>query len=165
MMNKSLLGLRCAPLHTLCVAGLAMLLAACGAGTGGTGSGPPAAAASADSLTASASGSPAAPVALQPVIGVWTQADVSATFESSKISVTQACEKFEFAGDWTLDVNQQAQVQGTYTPCATSGTPANASLVVQLHPAPPGTAPQTLSVLVTDTAGQVLIYSPLLTRN
>jgi hypothetical protein len=161
-MNKLHTWFFCKPARMLCVAWAALFIAACGAGTGGTGSGPPAAAA--DAIT-SASGSPAALVTQQPILGTWTQADVSATFEANKIDVTQGCEKFEFAGDWTLDANQQVQVQGSYTGCVAGSASISASLVVQVHPTTPGTAPQTLSVLITDATGQVLIYGPLLGRN
>jgi hypothetical protein len=123
---------------------------------------PPALSTSGDTTTNALS---PAPDPRQPVFATWSQSDVSATFEAAKIVITQGCAKFEYAGDWALDAKQQVQVQGTYTPCASGATPLNASLVVQIHPSAQGTPPQTLSVLITDATGQVLIYGPLLARN
>jgi hypothetical protein len=100
----------------------------------------------------------------QPLFAIWSQSDVSATFAPGAIVVSQGCAKFQYAGGWALDAKQQVQVQGTYTPCASGATPLDASLVVQIHPSAPGNPPQTLSVLVTDVTGQVLIYGPLLAR-
>lgn len=98
-------------------------------------------------------------------MGTWSVADVSASFGAGTIIVTQGCAKFEFAGDWSTDGQQQIQVQGTYTACAAESTPVVATLVVQLDPAQPGAATQTLSVLVTDLSGQVLLNQTLLIRS
>ena len=147
--------------RALGVAWSALFLAACGAGTGGTGSGPPAA--SAD-LSVKPGGT-ASLDARNTILGIWTKADISASFGASTIAVTQGCAKFEFAGEWSTDGNQQIRVQGTYTGCAPGDTSITATMVVQLDPAQPGATAQTLSVLITDASGQILLYQTLLIQS
>jgi hypothetical protein len=160
-MNKSLIVLFSKPARALCLALMGLFIAACGAGTGGTGSGPPAAAGLG---TVTSDVTPSAIDPRQPALGTWSHADISATFEANKITVTQGCAKFEFSGEWALDAHQQIQLQGAYSGCDADSASINANLVVQLNPAAAGATPRTLSVLITDATGHVLIYSPLLTK-
>lgn len=160
---------RCLPAYRFCFLALLLALAACGPGTGGTGTGP----GSFSSVSSGVSGvsggqGPGSGIEgggippLAPTGGCGAACErLDLTLEEARVELVTGCGSFVFAGSWQVDENSRVALPGVLE---NPSTGSSVAVTLRLQFSGPAETSASVTVIVTDAAGTVLVGPQLLGR-